>query len=79
MLSSKYCMRRLVEEAGQARALQSSQASYDELGLDSSAAVNEHLGCALSWFPFCGAVLSGLDDDHISLITPGGEVHVFSE
>jgi hypothetical protein len=76
-------MRRLVERAGQARALRSSQASYDELGLDSSAAVNEHLRWLLfelvSILLWCGAVrawtmitfLSSLLAVHASLVRSG--------
>jgi hypothetical protein len=81
-VSSKYCSGgwwRGGSRPGQSAA-RSSQASYDELGLDSSAVDEYARCCALSWLPFyCGAVLSGLDDDHISLITPGEGVHVFSE
>jgi hypothetical protein len=48
-VSSKYCMRRLVERRRQARPerCRSSQASYDELGLDSSAAGMSMLDVAL--------------------------------
>jgi hypothetical protein len=51
--------------------MRSSQECYNVLELDRP--TNQLLdACALSWFPFnCGAVLSDLDDEQISLITPG--------